>query len=1030
MATINGTSGNDTLTTNLYTDDDFFGFAGNDTFQYLLDGGNDTITETSGNDELEFGAGIDRNYVSLVKYGNNLILKTLDHATGAVISTVTVNDHFLSTSNRVETISFDGQPSIDLTDPKVIIGEIDPYLGYLMQMGTDPTGNIFFGTGTPGYSGHYFGGLDGDDTFYLSFNATAFGYGGNDIFYGYTEGSTYYTGPLCYGGDGDDVFHGLGNFYGEADDDTFYASGTMYGGDGDDTFTILDVENATYPSYGLGGTVYAGNDNDTVYGSIYIDHIFLDDGDDLAYGNESTDDIEGGDGNDTIYGGDGDDSIHGDYFNGLGDGNDVLYGGNGNDGIATGGGDDIVYGGNDDDIIVAFAGLTWVPYTWYGNKEIYGEDGNDAIAGGIGDNIISGGDGDDTIGSYTEGVDVIHGDDGNDIISGTLTNGTITAYGDAGDDTLSSSKLWTNLYGGTGNDLLYFGGYVSATNNLYGGTDNDDYYGYGSPSYPDLGTTFIYDDSGAADSCTLEYFNVSAVTFTVSGTNLILTSTEWNGTITIIDQFTSAHRIENFIFAGGGGSLFETLNNSNNNYTATNLTSPIGSHQNFIEALGGIDTINAGIGDDFVWGGTGNDTLNGNADNDTLYGEDDNDTLRGGAGDDVLDGGSGYDTASYSTAPSGGVTVNLATGTATGADGTDTLISMEAIIGSGYADNLTGDSGSNRIEGGNGNDTIYGGADWDYLFGGNNNDTIYGEAGNDTLYGGAGNDTMDGGADDDTVDYTSATTGITLNLSLTTNQVTGEGTDKVLNIENFNGSNYGDTVTGTSGANLLNGGTGNDTLNGGDGNDTLYGGADNDTLNGGNHDDSLSGGAGDDNMDGGSGTDYVRYTGASGAVTVNLAAGTATGEGTDTITNVENVQGSTYNDTITGSSIGNRLEGFDGNDSIYGGDGLDILLGGYGSDTFTMKGETAFNNIDQIWDYTNGTGGDYIDIADVLSDFGYNSLTDTLSDWVNATYSGGNTLLQVDRDGTGGSYAMATITRIDGVNLSLTDLTTDGNLIT
>jgi len=106
------------------------------------------------------------------------------------------------------------------------------------------------------------------------------------------------------------------------------------------------------------------------------------------------------------------------------------------------------------------------------------------------------------------------------------------------------------------------------------------------------------------------------------------------------------------------------------------------------------------------------------------------------------------DTADYSTSANG-VTVNLATNVNTGGDAQgDSLTGIENVTGSNYNDALTGDSNDNTLTGGAGNDTLVGGA------------------GNDTLIGGAGNDTLVGGTGIDTADYSSATAGVTVNLSI------------------------------------------------------------------------------------------------------------------------------------------------------------------------------------------------------------------------------------------------------------------------
>ena len=114
---------------------------------------------------------------------------------------------------------------------------------------------------------------------------------------------------------------------------------------------------------------------------------------------------------------------------------------------------------------------------------------------------------------------------------------------------------------------------------------------------------------------------------------------------------------------------------------------------NTISGGGNNDDVKGYSGDDTLNGDNGDDTLNGGANNDTLNGGENNDTLIGQDGNDTLSGGNGTDTASYVGA-TGAVMVSLATTTAqnTGGDGTDTLSSIENLIGSGFADTLSGTS--------------------------------------------------------------------------------------------------------------------------------------------------------------------------------------------------------------------------------------------------------------------------------------------------------------------------------------------------
>ena len=127
-----------------------------------------------------------------------------------------------------------------------------------------------------------------------------------------------------------------------------------------------------------------------------------------------------------------------------------------------------------------------------------------------------------------------------------------------------------------------------------------------------------------------------------------------------------------------------------------------------LRGLGGADRLSGLGGDDILDGGDGDDIL---------MGGDGDDILIGGLGNDVLAGGAGRDTADYSSAGAA-VTVNLATGRASGGAGLDTLTSIENLVGSVFNDTLIGDANANIIRGGGGSDTIDGGGGDDQLFAG------------------------------------------------------------------------------------------------------------------------------------------------------------------------------------------------------------------------------------------------------------------------------------------------------------------------
>ena len=88
----------------------------------------------------------------------------------------------------------------------------------------------------------------------------------------------------------------------------------------------------------------------------------------------------------------------------------------------------------------------------------------------------------------------------------------------------------------------------------------------------------------------------------------------------------------------------------------------------------------------------------------------------------TVHGGAGSDAISYED-DGAGVTINLATGTATGTGGTATFTSIENAVGGSGNDTITGSAGANTLIGNGGDDTFTGGG------------------GNDTVIGGAGADT-------------------------------------------------------------------------------------------------------------------------------------------------------------------------------------------------------------------------------------------------------------------------------------------------
>lgn len=386
-----------------------------------------------------------------------------------------------------------------------------------------------------------------------------------------------------------------------------------------------------------------------------------------------------------------------------------------------------------------------------------------------------------------------------------------------------------------------------------------------------------------------------------------------------------------------------------------NFTIPIGSGNE------GNDFLSAGAGNDLVFGDLGNDTLNGDEGNDALYAGAGNDILNGGQGDDILSGDDGIDTVTYRLDP-GSVTVTLGTlsipGLGSAKDGfgnQDQLSGIENVIGSSFNDLITGDTNNNVITAGAGDDIVSAGGGNDTLFGEEGNDFLDGGDGDDVLNGGLGGDILIGGLfGSDTASY--STSVIEVSVSLTTGTgISGDARgDWLIDIENLEGSNFGDILTGNfsnniirglggddkisgeAGDDLLNGQLGNDFLFGGLGNDQLFGEADrdvlfgeagNDQLLGGDDLDELDGGAGDDRLFGEAGND--KLFGKEG--NDQLFGGTDN----DTIdggTGVDILWGDGGNDILLGKAENDALNGGDGNDELYGDEGDDILEGGIGQD--------------------------------------------------------------------------------------------------
>lgn len=273
------------------------------------------------------------------------------------------------------------------------------------------------------------------------------------------------------------------------------------------------------------------------------------------------------------------------------------------------------------------------------------------------------------------------------------------------------------------------------------------------------------------------------------------------------------------------------------------------------------------------------------------------------------------------------------------------------------------------------------------------NDNITGSSGDDQIYGSKGNDTIDGGGGLDVLSYKGFGTSVNVNLGTGT-ATNYYGISSIVNVEDVEGTTYGDVLTGNASNNSFQGFAGNDTISGGSGSDTasyldatyavtvnlstgtatggsgsdtlssierVIGSRFNDTLTGSSVNESFFGGFGNDSINGGNGVDTVEYSGVGSGVTVNLTSGTTSGgAGTDTLVNIDNVKGSIFADLITGNSAANILYGSSGNDTINGNNGNDVLsgdlgndklAGGSGKDTFVFNNALTTTNKDAISDF-------------------------------------------------------------------------------
>ncbi|MEL6365717.1 MAG: hypothetical protein AAFR11_12855 [Pseudomonadota bacterium] len=199
-----------------------------------------------------------------------------------------------------------------------------------------------------------------------------------------------------------------------------------------------------------------------------------------------------------------------------------------------------------------------------------------------------------------------------------------------------------------------------------------------------------------------------------------------------------------------------------------------GAGDDLIDGFGGLITgrIDAGDGNDVIRSGYGNDVIDG------------------GDGGDLINGGLGEDWAEYVNSFEG-VALDFRSGVGFGQGGHaagDTVLNVENIRGSDFADAFKGDVNANILEGGGGNDDLRGFGGDDTLDGGAGNDVLFGFADDDILDGGAGADVMVGGDGRDVFRFDDGDTG----RGAQSDRINDFGADDILDLSGIDAIAGGD----------------------------------------------------------------------------------------------------------------------------------------------------------------------------------------------------------------------------------------------
>jgi hypothetical protein len=449
---------------------------------------------------------------------------------------------------------------------------------------------------------------------------------------------------------------------------------------------------------------------------------------------------------------------------------------------------------------------------------------------------VTGGGGTDTLNyaAYTTPVTV-------SLPTGTATgtggiSGITNVTGGTGNDHLTGDANVNTINGGGGTDVMVGGGgadvFVVPATEAAGSTISD------------TGSVATIDGPNAAATWTVtgvDAGNVNGVAFT-GVANLV------GGTGTDSFKFNPSGALVGTV-NGGAGAAVNTLDYSTHGTAAVvvNLAASTATGTHGFSAIGALigspsaadKLVAANVGNNWTLTGSNAGTVGALSFSavENLVGGTNNDTFKfnpgGGVTGTLNSGGGTLNTLNYSAfaAP---ITVNLATGAATGTGG---VVGMNVLVGSGSSgDTLVGPNTTNAWSVTNTN-------------AGKVNAFTFSAVAN--LTGGTGLDvfkftngqnvagSVNGGGGGDWLDYALYTTPVTVNLA--TGAATGVG-GTASNILGVRGGSGGNTLTGNAAGNILIGGTGADTIHGGGGRSILIGDKGADAVTGGGADDIIVGG--------------------------------------------------------------------------------------------------------------------------------------------------------------------------------------------